>query len=202
MGIERKIQQRTLESRKKLLNAAYNLFVEKGYYNTNTKEIARNAGISIGNYYNYYKDKGEIYCALLEEYSTDSCKAMQELVDKLVTLGNSTAYKKFLLTYLHELLIRAANTNKFFEDSKVIAKENIQVQIILLSTIESLIAILEVFLRKHNQNRQDNYYIRARMIYIITDQVAKDILFVNDEQQRETYTQCLADEIIHFVYNQ
>ena len=68
MGTERKIQQRTVENRKKLLCAAYSLFVNKGYYNTNTKEIARLAGVSIGNFYNYYQDKGEIYCALLEEY--------------------------------------------------------------------------------------------------------------------------------------
>ena len=65
------------ESRKKLLHAAYKLFAEKGYYNTNTKEITRYAGISIGNFYNYYQDKGEIYCALLMEYTADSCRAMQ-----------------------------------------------------------------------------------------------------------------------------
>ena len=32
MGTERKIQQRTVENRKKLLCAAYSLFVNKGYY--------------------------------------------------------------------------------------------------------------------------------------------------------------------------
>ena len=39
MGTERKIQQRTVENRKKLLCAAYSLFVNKGYYNTNTKKL-------------------------------------------------------------------------------------------------------------------------------------------------------------------
>ena len=96
MKTERKVQQRAIESRKKLLDAAYTLFVNKGYYNTNTKEIARYAGISIGNFYNYYQDKGEIYCTLLEEYSTDSCKIMQELVDQLIILENRSAYKEFL----------------------------------------------------------------------------------------------------------
>lgn len=200
MSTEKKKQQRTVESRKKLLDAAYNLFIEKGYYNTNTKEIARSAGISIGNFYNYYQDKGAIYCALLEEYSADSCNAMQELVNQLVVLENPVAYKNFLLPYLHQLLIRSASTNKFFEDSIVIAKENVQVQTILSSTTEGLIAILEAFLRKQNHKEQDNYYIRARMIYVITDQVAKDILCVNDKHQMEIYIQYLADEIIHFAF--
>lgn len=201
MGIERKTQQRTLESRKRLLDAAYNLFVEKGYYNTNTKEIAKLAGISIGNFYNYFQDKGEIYCALLKEYATDSCKAMQELVDQLMALESRPAYQEFLSSYLRQLLDRAADTKKFFEDSVVIAKENAQVQSILSLSEEKLIAIFEVFLRKRYTDIQDDYYIKARMIYIVTDKVAKDILCVNNQQQKAVYIQCLVEEILHFSFD-
>ena len=35
--------------------------IEKGYYYTNTKEIVKRAGISIGNFYNYFKDKKRLY---------------------------------------------------------------------------------------------------------------------------------------------
>ena len=200
MGAERKIQQRTVESRRRLLDAAYSLFVDKGYYSTNTKEIARQAGISIGNFYNYYEDKGKIYCALLEEYSIDSCKAMQELVDRLMALGSPRAYKEFLSSYLPQLLDRGADRNKFFVDSAVIAKENAQVQAIISKTEEELIAILEAFLRKQNSNQKENCYIKARMIYILTDQIAKDILRVGTGKQREDYIQLFIDEIIHLSY--
>lgn len=124
-------QQRTLKCRKRLLEAAYNLFAEKGYYNTNIKEIAKLAQISIGNFFNYFQDKGEIYYPLLKEYVTDSCKAMQELIDQLMALKSRSAYQEFLSSYLRQLLDRAADTKKFFEDSVVIAKENAQVQSIL-----------------------------------------------------------------------
>lgn len=200
MGAERKIQQRTVESRRRLLDAAYSLFVDKGYYSTNTKEIARQAGISIGNFYNYYADKGEIYCALLEEYSIDSCKAMQKLVDRLMALGSPMAYKEFLSSYLPQLLDRGTDRNKFFVDSAVIAKENARVQAIISKTEEALIAILEAFLRKQNSNQQANCYIKARMIYILTDQIAKDILRVGTGKQREDYIQLFIDEIIHLSF--
>ncbi len=201
MGTEKKIQQRTIESRKKLLDAAYHLFVEKGYYNTNTKEIAGYAGLSIGNFYNYYQDKGEIYCALLKKYVTDSCKAMQELFDQLIVLESRTAYKDFLSLYLRQLLDRSVDTKKFFEDSIVIAKENAQVQFTLSDAEESLIAIIEIFLRKRYPDRQDDYYIKARMTYVITDQIAKDILCINSKQQKETYIQLFINEILHFSFD-
>lgn len=201
MGTERKTQQRTIESRKKLLDAAYGLFVEKGYYNTNTKEISRQAGISIGNFYNYYQDKGEIYCALLEGYLIDSCKAMQELVDHIKSLESRTSCKDFLSSYLRRLLDRSADTKKFFEDSIVIAKENTRVQSILSGAEENLIDIMENFLRKRYPGRQDDYYIRARMIYVITNQVAKDILCVNTEQQKEDYIQLFVEEVLHCAFD-
>lgn len=201
MSAERKTQQRTIESRRKLLDAAYNLFVQKGYYNTNTKEIARYAGISIGNFYNYYQDKGEIYCALLERYTADSCNAMQELVDHLITLESRIDYKDFLVSYLRQLLERAADTNKFFEDSLVIAKENTLVQSIISKAEEIMIDTMETFFKKRYPNRQDNYYIQARMLYVITDQVSKDILRIVDTAQKDEYIQILAGEIIRFSFD-
>lgn len=200
--MERKIQQRTIESRKKLLDAAYHLFAEKGYYNTNTKEIARYAGISIGNFYNYYQDKCEIYCALLEVYIEDSCRAMQELTDKLAELESRSAYQDFLLSYMRQLLNRTAGTKKFFDDSVVIARESTLVQSILSRAEKEIIAILEMFLKKRYPNRQDDFCTRARMIYVITDQVAKDILCVESVSQREDYIQIFVNEIIHLSFDQ
>lgn len=201
MSNERKTQQRTIESRKKLLDAAYSLFVEKGYYNTNTKEIARYAGISIGNFYNYYQDKCEIYCALLEAYITDSCRAMQELADKLTEFESRSAYQDFLSSFIRQLLDRAADTKKFFEDSVVIAKESTLVQSILSRADEDIIAILESFLKKRYPDRQDDFYTKARMVYVISDQVAKDILCVQTEPQREDYIHIFVKEIIHLSFD-
>lgn len=99
------------------------------------------------------------------------------------------------------LLERAVDTKKFFEDSIVIAKENAQVQFTLSEAEESLIAIIETFLRKRYPDRQDDYYIKARMIYVITDQVAKDILCVNSQQQKEKYIQLFIEEILHFSFD-
>ncbi|MDO4273228.1 MAG: TetR/AcrR family transcriptional regulator [Eubacteriales bacterium] len=201
MSIERKVQQRTIESRKKLLDAAYSLFVEKGYYNTNTKEIARYAGISIGNFYNYYQDKCEIYCALLEVYINDSYKAMQELSDRLSELESRSAYEDFLSSYLRQLLNRAADTKRFFDDSVVIAKESTLVRSILSRSEKEIIAVMESFLKKRYPDRQENFYTRARMIYVITEQVAKDILCVQSPSQKEEYIQILVKEIIHLLFD-
>lgn len=54
-------QKRAIETREKLIAAAVELFNEKGFYDTTTKDISKRAGVSIGIFYNYFKDKSKIY---------------------------------------------------------------------------------------------------------------------------------------------
>lgn len=57
-------QQRALESRDRILDAAAQLFAERGVANTSTNRIAAHAGTSIGSLYRYFADKDEIVGAL------------------------------------------------------------------------------------------------------------------------------------------
>ena len=62
------IQKRSIEKKQKILDAGFALFCEKGYYRTNTTEIAKCAGVSTGALYSYFKDKREVYIAALDSY--------------------------------------------------------------------------------------------------------------------------------------
>lgn len=62
------VQKRSIEKKKKILDAGFALFCEKGYYKTNTIEIAKRAGISTGALYSYFKDKKQIYIAAFHDY--------------------------------------------------------------------------------------------------------------------------------------
>jgi AcrR family transcriptional regulator len=62
-------QIRSIQTKEKILNAAYKLFCEKGFYKTTTNEIARVAEISIGSLYVYFRDKDTILLELLDRYN-------------------------------------------------------------------------------------------------------------------------------------
>ena len=48
-------QKRSIEKREKIIKAGFDLFCEKGYYKTNTAEIAKYAGVSTGALYSYFE---------------------------------------------------------------------------------------------------------------------------------------------------
>lgn len=124
----------------------------------------------------------------------------KKLTDQLITFETPACCKEFLLTYLKQLLERFNGTNKFFEDSAVIAKENERVRSIISKTEECLISLMENFLKKRYPDKQENFYIRARMLYMITDRVSRDILCVGTVRQKEDYIDLLADEILHYIF--
>ena len=49
-------------------------------------------------------------------------------------------------------------------------------------------------------DRQEDFYIRARMLYMITDRVSRDILCVGTARQKKDYMELLADEILHYTF--
>ena len=61
-------QKRAIEKKEKIIEAGFFLICENGYYNTNTAEIAKKAGVSTGIVYQYFKDKYDILIEGLEKY--------------------------------------------------------------------------------------------------------------------------------------
>ena len=69
------------ERKKQLLRVALDVFIEKGYYGTSTREIARRAGVSSGLLFHYFSSKESIYHELVkigvEEMRIDAEIAMK-----------------------------------------------------------------------------------------------------------------------------
>lgn len=69
--IREPIQKRSIEKKQKIIQAGFELICKKGYYNTNTAEIAKVAGVSTGIVYNYFKDKHDILIEGIKIYAND-----------------------------------------------------------------------------------------------------------------------------------
>lgn len=67
--IRKPTQKRSIEKKEKIIDSGFELICEKGYYNTNTAEIAKNAGVSTGIIYQYFKDKHDIFIEALKKYA-------------------------------------------------------------------------------------------------------------------------------------
>ncbi|MCC5579961.1 TetR/AcrR family transcriptional regulator [Microtetraspora sp. AC03309] len=85
------------------LDAARQVFAEKGYFNAKISDIAQAAGKSPGSFYNYYENKEELLEALLEQFSIEVLEASfkSQSDDPLESIRGAvraywTTYRKYL----------------------------------------------------------------------------------------------------------
>jgi AcrR family transcriptional regulator len=61
-------EERKAQNRAKLLAAARKVFAEKGLGEATARDIVRETDLATGTFYNYFRDKDEVFKALLEEF--------------------------------------------------------------------------------------------------------------------------------------
>src|SRR5688500_372059 len=68
-------------TRAALLRAAYDLFTENGYLDTSVADITRAAGVSLGTFYQYFRDRAEVVGTLLYEHAARNLSTTQRAWD-------------------------------------------------------------------------------------------------------------------------
>ena len=92
-------QKRAIEKKEKIIEAGFNLICKNGYYNTNTAEIAKAAGVSTGIVYQYFKDKYDILIEGLEKYGDNIFFPMLKTKDIKFDKKNFNQLLKQMINY-------------------------------------------------------------------------------------------------------
>ncbi len=71
-------ERRKRNNRENLLQAAFDLFVEKEFEHVTVRDITARAGVAVGTFYNYFVDKEAIFRALVDGYTTLAATAVRD----------------------------------------------------------------------------------------------------------------------------
>ncbi|MGN7381821.1 TetR/AcrR family transcriptional regulator [Paenibacillus sp. SAFN-117] len=74
-------QQKSLETKNKLIDAALRTFSRKGFKESTTKDIAKEAGVTDGLIYHYFQSKEDLLWAIFEKYTL--LDSLEETVSRL-----------------------------------------------------------------------------------------------------------------------
>lgn len=78
--IQKKKGGKKLDKKQLLKQAAYNVFSNKGYKATVISEVAKQAGMAVGSFYNYYESKEEIF---LDVYIEENNRIRQVIMNDI-----------------------------------------------------------------------------------------------------------------------
>jgi len=82
-------QDRSRTTKNRLLDAGQRLICRKGYHGTNSKEIAAEAGVAIGSFYAYFRDKKDLFIMILERYTERIFASVPDLPTQALARGQA-----------------------------------------------------------------------------------------------------------------
>lgn len=95
-------QERSIRTKEAIIRAAMKLFSDKGFYQTNTKEIAAAAGVSTGSFYSYFVDKRAVFIEVLHMYGDE---LLARIDDSMSEINFNTIERTDLILHLIDTLL-------------------------------------------------------------------------------------------------
>ena len=115
-------QVRGINMRERILETAEKYFCEKGYLSATSRKLAEAAGISVGSFYFYFKNKEEL---LLEVYRMQTGRFSGAVADAYENIALYKAdKKKWLRGFIESLLEAYGNTGKLRAELKAVTWKN------------------------------------------------------------------------------
>ena len=166
-------QKRAIEKKEKIIEAGFNLISKNGYYNTNTAEIAKMAGVSTGILYQYFNDKYDILIEGLEKYGDNIFFPMFK--DKNITF-NKNKFDIFLKDMIKYYMSNHKISNVAHEEimsmvhsDKKVAEYYYKRELEITNSIKILLI--------NNGFKDDNLYEKVHIMVGLIDNLCHEVIY-------------------------
>ena len=198
------VQKRSIETKEKILEAAWTLFAEKGYFKTSTHDLAERAGVATGSFYGYFNDKKEVAIELIRRFRKEASE--KALSNFRIQIGDNVAENldqgrklvRFIIRSLKES--HAINPLLHKEATALILLDE-DIRKINSEEDKKIIAFLITFLQQYKLLiRVDDIEAAAIMLFRISDEIIHRIMINKEEIEAERLLGELEDMICSYLF--
>jgi AcrR family transcriptional regulator len=191
-------QKRSVETKNKVLDAAYKLFCDKGYFNTTTNEIAKVAGVNIGSLYSYFQDQETILLEVVNRFNASFLETIDEIYQDTELCKEDV---KLWLRRLMDNMIRAYQDSKEFNrELNALSYSMPKIAAIMENQHKQIHQIAIDFVEHHQKSPRIQDVEAASIItYSLIESVVNQIVFEKNTIDRERILQAAIDAIYAFL---
>ena len=172
-------QKRSIEKRNRIIEKGFELICEKGYFNTNTNEIADYAGVSTGIIYQYFNDKKEIFIEGIKYYSNSIMYPMLEVLE--TEHFNINNIESLMSTMIDKLVANHTISKKAHEE--LVAMEHLDEDIAkIFKDYEILMTNRIVTILDNNGIKVENAHEKIHILSNIIDNLCHEIVYHKHEE--------------------
>jgi len=194
--IKEPVQKRAIEKRLQLIEAAKRVFNTIGFHNTHIKDITREADISVGLFYKYFKDKNDIYLIVLNILFE---KEMSIASDFKYQICHEKDKKKVIRGYLENRL-EMTTYNNIIEEFHVLSEKYEPINNIKISYKGAYLNIVKDILSELWTNPTEaSLEVGTKLIRCIVSSNVPEINNLKKENLRDEYFDRLTDILYNIM---
>ena len=166
-------QQRSIEKRNKILQAGFKLFKQKGYYNTTTAEIAKEAGVSTGIVYRYFTDKKDIFIETMEQFYR---QVYDIFIDNIKNINSYSELPEYLNSTIDYAISTHDMTKDVYEEIEALSHYDEDVGKMCNKVQEEIISILISIFPKLGLS-PDHSHEKLHVILDLIDSYCEEVVY-------------------------
>ena len=193
------VQDRGIETRKKILDAARELFSEKGFHGTNSKEIAARAGIAVGTFYSYFDEKKPLFLEVFTRYYAEVREASFSTLGEQIS-GNPDI-KGIVRSMIHVLYHAHDTAPLFHREAIAMMYLDPDVEKINREEEKKVTALLAFYLSQHKDKiRVDDIDSAAYIIHKTVEETIHAIKIFHVAPDEKRIISELEDMICRYLF--
>jgi len=192
-------QERSKETKQNIVAAGLKLFSKKGLHKTNSKEIAKEAGVSIGSFYAYFQDKESLFKEVLVDYQKKIRAVVEDVeTQKYVQTGKR---KGFLRCLINGLIEAHSIYPQFHQEMNVMTLSDPDIsKLIENSRLESVELTKRMLFTWRDKLRVEDIEAAAVVVQTSTEETVHTVLFSKQNVPKERIIGELTDMLSRYLF--
>ncbi|HSO20174.1 MAG TPA: TetR/AcrR family transcriptional regulator [Desulfosarcina sp.] len=190
-------QKRSIETRNRILVAAKDQFARNGFHGTNAKEIAAAAGVSVGSFYSYFKDKKAVFMEIFREHIEE--KVVHILSEHRVDPDHR---KESVYRLIKAMLDAHDPYPEFHREALAMRYSDPEVEAVFNELDQMSLRHVEQFIAKfQNRLRVTDIPTAARIISGAVEEIICSITIFGQDREPDRLIDGLADMIHRYLFD-
>ena len=189
-------QQRSIEKKQRIKDAAIRLMSEKGYHHTSSNEIAKEADVSIGTFYSYFGDKKALY----EELVADIYNIVLSPID-MQSLPDDISVEETVRMYITYVFKGHEYKTEFQREIAALSEQSDEFRAIELKHKKDIIKTFEKLLSSYREYiKVDNLKTACSIILTTVEAVCHETMFHNGGNKKKAVINELTAMIVNYLF--
>ncbi len=190
-------QKRSIETKNRILLAAKDQFAKNGFHGTNAKEIAAAAGVSVGSFYSYFKDKKELFMEIFREHIEE--KIVRILGEHQVDPNNR---KESVYRLIKAMLEAHEPYPQFHREVLAMRYSDPEVEAVFTEMDQHSLGHVVMFIEQFQDKlRIKDINTAARIISAAVEEVICSITIFGQDEDADRLIDGLADMIHRYLFD-